>query len=142
MSPSEEHLHVYSNGGHRDYTIRGTLDILPIGIYVNYNPMANILSLKEVADSFRVIMDTKEDHIILVHYRNYKACSFKECGKGLYYLDVSNPEIITLTTESGDTDYSLLSTVNSNMGYFTRAEIEVSDRTRDLQHLLGWPSYQ
>ena len=28
------------------------------------------------------------------------------------------------------------------MGYFTRAEIEVSDRTRDLQHLLGWSSDQ
>ena len=46
MIPSEEHLHVYSNEGHMDYTMRGTLDILPMDIYVNDNSMANILSLK------------------------------------------------------------------------------------------------
>ena len=57
--PSEEHLRVDSNWGHMDYTMRGILDILPINTYVNYNSMANILSLKEVADSFRVTMDTK-----------------------------------------------------------------------------------
>ena len=28
------------------------------------------------------------------------------------------------------------------MDYFTRAEIEGSDRARDLQHLLIWPSDQ
>ena len=57
--PSEEHLRIYSNGGHMDYTTRGTLDILPMGIYVNDNSMANILSLKEVVDSFRVTINTK-----------------------------------------------------------------------------------
>ena len=56
---SEEHLRVYSNGGHMDYTMRGTMEILPMGIYVNDNSMENTLSLKEVADSFRVTMDTK-----------------------------------------------------------------------------------
>ena len=57
--PSEKHLHVYSNWGHMDYTMRGILDILPMYIYVNSNSMANIISLKEMADSFRVTMDTK-----------------------------------------------------------------------------------
>ena len=123
-----------------DYTMRGTLDILPMGIYVINNSMANILSLKKVADSFRVTMDTKEDHKILVQYSDDKAFGFKECGKGLFYIDFSNPEIITLTTERGDTDYSFLSTVNSNMEYFTCADIEGSDIARDMQHFLGWPS--
>ena len=45
-----------------NYTIRGTLDILPMGIYVNYNSMVNILSLKEVAYYFRVTMDNKYYH--------------------------------------------------------------------------------
>ena len=56
---SEEHLHIYSNGGHMYYTMRGTLDILPMDIYVNDKPMANIISLKEVAYSFHVTMYTK-----------------------------------------------------------------------------------
>ena len=39
------------------YTMRGTLDILPMGIYLNDNSMANILYLKEVGDSLRVNME-------------------------------------------------------------------------------------
>ena len=52
---------------------------------------------------------------MLVHYSNNKTYLLKECGKGLYYLDISNPETIPLTTESGNTDYSFLYTVNANM---------------------------
>ena len=74
-----------------DYTMRGTLDILPMGIYVIDNSMANILYLKEVEDYFRVTMDTKEDHTMLVNYIEDKAYRFKESEKGLYYLGVSNP---------------------------------------------------
>ena len=66
--PLEEHLCIYSNEGHMDYTIRGTLEILPMYIYVNDNFAANILSLKELANSFRITMDTKENHAMLVHY--------------------------------------------------------------------------
>ena len=77
---------------------------------------------------------------MLVHYSNDKAYRFKECGKGMYYLDISNPEIITLTTNRGDTNYYFLSTVNSNMEYFTRADIEGADRALELKHILGWPS--
>ena len=98
-----------------DYTMTGTLDILPMVIYVNDNSMANILSLKEVDYYFRFTMGTKEDQEMLVHYSKDKAYHFKEYGKGLYYLDISNPEIISLMTESGNTDYFFLSTVNANM---------------------------
>ena len=46
MSTSEEHLYAYSNGGHLYYTMSGTLEILPMSIYVNDNSMANTLSLQ------------------------------------------------------------------------------------------------
>ena len=72
MSPSEKHLQVYSNGGHMYYNMRGTLDILPSGIYVHDNSMKNIVSLKEVEDSFWANMDTKLYHTILVHYSKNK----------------------------------------------------------------------
>ena len=69
---------------------------------------------------------------MLVHYSEDKAYHFKECGKGLYYLNVSNPEIITLMTERGDKNYSFLSTVNANMEYFNRTDIEGLDIAHDL----------
>ena len=115
-----------------DYTMRGILDILPMYIYVNDKSVANIIYLKEVADYLRVTMDAKYDHAMLVHYSKDKAYPFKEFLKGLYYIDVSNPEIITLTTERGDTGYSSLSNVNANMEYFTHTYIEVSYISRDL----------
>ena len=42
-----------------DYTVRGTLNILRMGIYVNDNSMANMLSLKEVTDYILMNMNTK-----------------------------------------------------------------------------------
>ena len=44
VSPYIEHLRVYSNGGHMDYTMRGTLDTLTMSIYVNDNSMEKIFS--------------------------------------------------------------------------------------------------
>ena len=123
-----------------DYTMRGNLDILPMGIYVNDNLMVNIPSLKELIVSFCATMDTKEDYTMLCNYINDKVYRFKECGKGLYYIDIYNPQTIALTTESGDTDYYYLSNVNTNMDYFNRVEIEGEDRACEPQHLLGWPS--
>ena len=60
-------------------------------------------------------MDTKEEHTMPVHYSEDKACRFKSYGKGMYYLEVSKPVIITLTNDRGETDYSFLSPVNANM---------------------------
>ena len=60
-----------------NYTMRGTLEILPMGIYVNDNSMANILSLKKVVDSLRVTLNTKEVHSMLFHQSKDKACRFK-----------------------------------------------------------------
>ena len=136
MIPLVKYVQVYSNVVHMDYTMRGTLDILPMGIYINDNSMADILYLKEVEDSFRVTMETKEDHKMVVHYSKDTDYCFKECGKGLYYLNISNPEIITLTTERGNIDYSFLSTMNKNMEHFTHGDIEGADRAHDMQNLL------
>ena len=79
---------------------------------------------------------------MLVQYSKDKTNRFKECWKGLYYINVANPEITILTTERGNTDYSFLYTVNSNMEYFTREDIEGASRAPDMQHILGWPSNQ
>ena len=54
-----------------------------MSIYVNNNSMPNILSLMELANSFRVTMDTKEDYSMLLNFKRYKAHCFKECENGL-----------------------------------------------------------
>ena len=74
-----------------EYTMKGSLNTLPVSIYVYNNSMADILSLKEVASYFHVTMDTNDDHAMLVHLSKYKAYCFKECGNGIYSLDISDP---------------------------------------------------
>ena len=115
MSPSEEHFRVYSNGGHMDYTVRETLYILPLRIYLNDNPIADTISLREVADYFHVTMYTKDNHAMLVLYIKDKAYHFEEYGKGLYYLYISNTETMSLKTQSSNTNKYFLYTVNANM---------------------------
>ena len=44
--------------------------------------------------------------------------------------------------ERGNIDYSFLSTLNANMEYFTRVDIDGAHRAHYLQHLLGWTSDQ
>ena len=63
--------------------MKSTLNIIPMSIYVNNNSMPNILSLMELANSFRVTMDTKEDYSMLLNFKRYKAHCFKECENGL-----------------------------------------------------------
>ena len=89
-----------------DYTMKGTLNFFPMSIYVNDNSMSNILSLKEVANSFHVKIDTKDDHAMISHFNKNKAYRLKECGNGLYYRDISDPETIPLTAKG--TIYQIL----------------------------------
>ena len=73
-----------------EYTMKGIINIISMIIYVNSNSMANIISPREVANSFSATMDTKEDHAILVNLNKDNSYLFKECVNGLYYLDVSD----------------------------------------------------
>ena len=44
-------------------------------------------------------MDTDEDHTMLVHFNKDKLYQFKECGNGLYQLDISDLELVSPTTK-------------------------------------------
>ena len=92
--PPSGQLWVYRKG-----PMECTLSILPMSNYLNGNSMSSILYLKEAANSIYVTMDTNEDHSKLVHFKKYKAYRFMECGKGIYYLHISDIEIAPLTTK-------------------------------------------
>ena len=61
-------MRVYTNGGSQDYTEFGTLKFFPFDVFYNPTSMANILALKDVANKFKITMDTtkeRADFIIL-----------------------------------------------------------------------------
>ena len=73
--------------------------IFLMSIYGNDKSMKNILYFKEMTFFSRVTMDTHEDHTMLVHFNKDKLYQFKECGNGLYQLDISDLELVSPTTK-------------------------------------------
>ena len=135
LRKSKEVMHVISNGGSQDYDAVGTLKLFPFNVYFNPKSLANILSLAQVQNMFRVTMDTAEEPTMMVHLSDDLILKFTQCGSGLYYYDVKEN---SATVNS----YSFLSTVRSNKDYFNRKEIEGADKARLLQGNIGWPSTQ
>jgi hypothetical protein len=115
----DDSLRVHTNGGHQDYRMTGTLQILPLEVYVNPASMANIVSLKDVYEKYRVMMDTEADPSMLVHHEDGKAYRFKSCGKGLFHMSLTTPDIVEVTDNHNVTPYCFLSTVAANKEYFT-----------------------
>jgi hypothetical protein len=134
-----DEMRVYTNGGSQDYDKFGTLKFFPFDVFYNPASMANILALKDVADRFKITMDTTKERAMLVHVSNDTIVRFSECGNGLYYFDTST---IHNLTKNNVTEYSFLSTVKDNKAYFHKREIEGADNARILQQLLNWPSTQ
>ena len=56
-----------------DYNIKGTLKFIPTSIHVKNNSMENILSLKGGVNEFRVTVDTKDNHSMVVCFDKDKA---------------------------------------------------------------------
>jgi len=94
-------IEVFSNGGHQDYSKKGTLSVFPFEVYYNPNSLANILSW------YRVTMDTDMEPAMVFHLNNKVSDKFTKCGSGLYYIDTSQ------LVQSNDA-YAFLSTVKSN----------------------------
>ena len=124
---------VYTNGGTIDYTQEGDLSMFPFTVYYNPDSIANILSLKDVANSFRVTMDSASGKEMIVHCPDQTTLHFKECGDGLYYLNTADLDNFTNSSVIG---YSLLNTVADNQNYFTRREVEGAECPKFTRNII------
>ena len=110
-------LRVYTNGGHKDYSQVGMMKIMPFEVYLSETSLANILSLADVSDHFRVTMDSDRDHSLHVHISEQSILRFRRCGSGLYYLDTKSYD------NNNDTvinyPISFVQTVAANKEYFS-----------------------
>ena len=131
----DEPVRGFSNGGSQDYIQRGKLKLFDFPMHFNDASMANILSLSEVANTYRTTMDTNFSPSIIVHLPKDQQLVFTQCGSGLYYFDTTEAK-----TKFAVTNYSFLSTSSSNKEYFTCREIEQAYAARLLQAQIRWPS--
>ena len=81
----EESLKIITNGGSLVYDQIGKSKYLPIDMHYNPDSIANVFSLKSVADleGIDVRMNTGADRSISVHAKERVIMVFNECSSGL-----------------------------------------------------------
>ena len=110
------------------------MSILPMNTHFNTSPIANILSLNDIASivGMYITMDTCEERELVVHYKDI-VIRFIECTEGLSYYDTMN-----INNFNHDiTNHSYLQSVKSNKLYFTNNEIKRTKKARNFQQDLG-----
>ena len=70
---------MFTNGGSIDYSQEGELALLPFTVYYNPDSIANILSLKDVGDCYKVTMDTSSGKEMIVHCPDSSTLHFCCC---------------------------------------------------------------
>ena len=85
---SDLFLKVYTNEDSNNFTHMAPFKVLPMEVHYNTDSMANTLVIKYVASIpvVNIIMDSSEEHEIIVEYNN-NIIKFQECCDGLYYYD-------------------------------------------------------
>ena len=106
-------------------------------VWVNTRSLLNILAMNDVTNRFRVTMDSSIDHTIMVHLDNGEMLRFEKIGSGLYMLSNMNRRN---SSKMNVTNYSL-NLVNSNNAKFTRREVDIADKVRDLYRRVGILGY-
>ena len=79
------------------YKESGTLNVLPIRAYYSPKSITNVLSLTEVAASYRVTKDTENNNSIFVHTDD-DILEFRSCNNGLFYLDIDSKTKFTVAS--------------------------------------------
>jgi hypothetical protein len=132
-----EGIRAYSNGGYMDYEEGGVVSVLPaLNAYYNPDSLANILSLSEVSQYYRVTMDTEQSHSMTVFISGTHCITFDKVGRGLYaYNSTHKPKPIIETPHA-----CLFSTVAANKESYSLAEVQGAEDARTLQGQIGWPS--
>ena len=144
ISYTSDPMMIVTNGGTESFPQTAIANMLPIPVHFNEQSLANIFSLKDVADleGARLTMDTSVSRAINLHYGN-NCYLFRECCEGLYYYDVS-----TGTTSQHNIkpksvvndNITCVQTVQENKLQYSKKDIAAADLSHTLQAELGWPS--
>ena len=120
-----------------DYTESGVVSVLPsLDAFYNPDSLANILSLSEISQYYRVTMDTKESNSITVFISATHCLPFLKIRQGLYAYDTAgSPKIISQRPH-----VCMFSTVAANRESYSATEVQGAENARTLQARVGWPS--
>ena len=117
-------ISIQCNAGTNTTNQKGYLGDYPTPVWYNPKGIANILSMKDVAQHYRLTMDTNEDEEIRLHHQGKSPILFIPSGKGLYKFDTKgqSPNIL-----------SMITTTKATASQYTRREYEKAIQARKLQ---------
>ena len=94
--------------------------------------------MSDVTNNFRVTMDSMVENCINVHLEDKTILKFSKVGKGLYILQDNFRNNLNKRKVS---DYSFLTLVKSNKAKFTKREVKMVDKAKDLYRKIVLPRY-
>ena len=103
-------------------------------IWFLHNGFANILSLQQLKQCYRVTYDLGGISLdcFVVHKLDTMKCYFHESKEGLFYLDLQ----VDLNTAV------FITTVEDMESLYSNCDVRNAKATRKLQHIIGWPNSQ
>jgi hypothetical protein len=124
---------VRCNAGRVQLTQQGYLGDYPYPVWYNPKGVANILSLSNVAEHYRVTMDTSQSKAMVVHRLDGTTIPFTPSVNGLYKYEMRPAESINHM-------WSLLTTVASQSLNYTKRAYKKAVLARKLQNIIMRPS--
>ena len=152
---SSKPIKIHCNAGMSKTDLEGELGGMTV--YHNPNGIANVLSLKSVAEKHRVTYDSWDWNGVFKVHTQDGVVEFKPSERGLHYIDVSTERdvvqhmLVTADVSEEEEKYDkegesvtkecmMVTTVWENLEGYTRHEIEKAKEARRLQGMIGNPT--
>ena len=152
---SSKPIKIHCNAGMSNTNIKGELGEMAVYHTPNGIGIANVLSLKLVAEKHRVTYDSWDlNGVFKVHTKD-SMVEFKPSKHGLHYVDVSvegdvvqhmlvtakmSEEDYDKEIESATKEFMMVTMVQGNLEGYTRHMIEKAQEARRLQGMIGNPT--
>ena len=152
IKKSSKPIKIHCNAGMSKTDLEG--DLGGMTVYHNPNGIANVLSLKSVAEKHRVTYDSWDRNGVFKVHTQDGVVEFKPSERGLHYIDVSTERDVVqhmLVTadisvkedkegENVTKECMMVTTVRGNLEGYTRHEIGKAKEARRLQGMIGNPT--
>ena len=128
---SKQRLRVHGSTGSKILSYKASFGDYPKLVWFDHTGPANILSMDEVGDFFRLTMDTQDERSINLHTSDGRIIKFKPLMARLYSHELQ-------LDDDGDR-WSFIQTVKTNQEYYTRREVARADAARRFQNIIMRP---
>lgn len=124
---------VRCNAGRIQLKQQGYLGDYPYPVWYNPKGAANILSLNNVSNHYRVTMDTDHHKALVVHRRDGSTITFCPTNSGLYKHEL--PSALSVCDM-----WTMISTVSDRAANYSKREYQRALLARRLQNIIMRPS--